>query len=82
MYTTVAVEVPSATVAVVALEITGGRSVTFTVTACVVNAPLGSAAFTLKLYEGFVSKSGTALIVTTPVAELIVNAPASVPVRL
>ena len=61
--------------------ITGATSVTLTVTAWLLNAPLASDAFTLKLYEVFVSKSGTALNVTAPVAALIVNAPASVPVR-
>ena len=80
MYTTVAVLVPSGTEAVVAELITGATSVTLIVTACVLNAPDGSLAFTLKLYELFTSKSGLALNVTAPVALLIVNADASVPV--
>jgi len=48
-YTTVAVLVPSATVAVVADVMVGATSVTLIVTACVLNAPLGSDALTLKL---------------------------------
>src|SRR5689334_25385296 len=59
----------------------GATSVTETVTAWLeVSAP--SSATTLKLYELFVSKSGLALNVTAPVAELMVNAAASAPLRL
>jgi hypothetical protein len=39
----------SGTLALVALVIVGATSVTLTVTACVLNAPLGSLALTLKL---------------------------------
>ena len=62
-------------------EVPARASSTFTVTASVLNAPDGSEAFTLKLYEDFVSKSGDETNVTAPVALLIANEAASVPVR-
>src|SRR6185295_2372312 len=68
--------------AVVPEVITGARSFTVTVTVCVLKAPDASLAFTSKLYELLVSKFDTALIVTTPVAELMLNAAESPPVRL
>ena len=80
MYTVLLAATPSVTLAEDPLLITGATSVTLIVTACVLNAPDGSLAFTLKLYELFTSKSGLALNVTAPVALLIVNADASVPV--
>jgi len=49
------------------------------VTAWMLKAPEASAAFTLKLYALLVSKSGTALKVTAPVALSMVKAPASAP---
>src|SRR6266568_2732105 len=82
VYTTAAVLVPSGTETLVAEVIVGATSVTLIVTACVLKAPLGSEALTLKEYELFVSKSGLVLKVTAPVALLIVKAPASAPVRL
>src|SRR6266446_7400844 len=81
VYTTVAVLVPSATLTVVAELMVGATSVTVRVTAWVLNAPDGSEAFTLKLYEDLVSKSGVETNVTAPVELLIVNDAASAPVR-
>jgi len=49
VYTTVAVLVPSGTEAVVAEVIVGATSEMLIVTACVLKAPDGSVAFTLKL---------------------------------
>jgi len=49
VYTTVDVLVPSGTFTDVALVIVGATSVTVIVTACVLNAPEASEAFTLKL---------------------------------
>src|SRR4029079_4936398 len=73
---------PSLTLAVVPEVITGARSLTDTVTVRVLNAPEASLAFTSNVYELCASKFGIALIVTTPVEELMLNAPASAPARL
>ena len=60
-------------------EITGGRSLTESVTVSVVEAPEGSLAVMRKLYDDLVSKSGTPLMVTAWVVGSSVNAAASVP---
>src|SRR6185503_16984839 len=82
VYTVEFAAAPSLMLAVVPEVITGARSLTEIVTVCVLNAPDASAALTSNVYELFVSKFGTALIVTTPVDELMLNAAESPPVRL
>src|SRR5678815_462272 len=82
VYTVEFAAAPSLMLAVVPEVIVGARSFTATVTVWVLNAPEASLAFTSNVYELFVSKLGVALIVTTPVEESMLNAPASAPARL
>ena len=58
------------------------RSLMVSATACELALPAASVATTLKAWLGLVSKSGLALIDTTPVVGLIEKAPASLPPRL